>query len=128
MGGAAPRAASARRGSSSLEAGSARCVPTGFFEATPAYSSWVRLGCKMQRMEAAEWTRLSGVMRKIQRRFVVECLGDQLGSDSAAGGMDALVTKVAVQCRQNGAELSEGLVRELIFEIAEKLGYVEPLA
>jgi hypothetical protein len=88
----------------------------------------VGLGWKMQRMEAAEWTRLSGVMRKIQRRFVVECLGDQLGTDSAAGGMDALVANVALQCRQNGAELSEGLVRELIFEIAEKLGYVEPLA
>ncbi len=53
----------------------------------------------MQLMEAAEWTRLSGVMRKIQRRFVVECLGDQLGADSAAGGMDALVTNVALQCR-----------------------------
>jgi len=92
------------------------------------------LTSKMQRLEAAEWTRLSGVMRKIQRRFVVECLGDQLGADSAAGGMDcmdamdALVANVALQCRRNGAELSEGLVRELIFEIAEKLGYEGPLA
>lgn len=59
-------------------------------------------------------------LRRMQRLFVQASLAEVIGADNGMDGLDELVTSVARKCSEN---FSEPLVRELIIEIAEKLGY-----
>jgi hypothetical protein len=81
----------------------------------------------MQAMSAAECSHLNDIMRSIQRKFVVEALAECLGDTSVTDGLDHLVASVRANCHQKGATFSEHLVRELIIEISEKLGYEGPV-
>ena len=76
-------------------------------------------------MPAAEAARLNSVMRAIQKRFVVEALAEAL-QPSSTNTLDTLVESVAAHCRANGATFSDALVRELIIEVAEQMGYEGP--
>jgi hypothetical protein len=59
-------------------------------------------------------------LRLIQRLFVQASLAEVIGALSETDGLDMLVTSVARKCCEN---FSEPVVRELIIEIALKLGY-----
>ena len=59
-------------------------------------------------------------LRRMQRLFVQVSLTEFIGAHNGTDGLDELVTSVARKCCEN---FSEPLVRELIIEIAEKLGY-----
>jgi hypothetical protein len=82
----------------------------------------------MQHMPPVEAARLNGIMRSIQKKFVVTALADELRSDTPPDGLDDLVTAVARKCRDQDADFSDALVRELIIEIAGIMGYDGPLA
>lgn len=79
-------------------------------------------------MPPVEAARLNGIMRSIQKKFVVTALADELRPDTPPDGLDDLVTVVARKCRDQGADFSDALVRELIIEIAGMMGYDGPLA
>jgi hypothetical protein len=70
----------------------------------------------MSSIPAAQTDRL----RLMQRLFVQAALAEAIGPHSDTGSLDELVTSVARRCCEN---FSEPVVRELIIEIAEKLGY-----
>ncbi len=77
-------------------------------------------------MPTPEAARLHGIMRGIQKRFVVDALADALQPHSATESLDVLVAAVAAHCRANGADFSHALVRELIIEVAGMMGYDGP--
>ena len=70
----------------------------------------------MSSVTAAPTDRL-GLMKRL---FVQAALAEALGPDSDTDSLDELVTSVARKCCDN---FSEAVVRELIIEIAGKLGY-----
>ncbi len=59
-------------------------------------------------------------LRRMKRLFVQASLAEVIGAHNGTDGLDELVTSIARKCCEN---FSEPLVRELIIEIAEKLGY-----
>jgi hypothetical protein len=74
----------------------------------------------MQHMTEAQRTHIDGLMRSIQRKFVEASMAEVIDDLSEADGLDQLVTRTTLSCRQHGANFSETLVRELIFEIHEE--------
>ena len=70
----------------------------------------------MSSVTAAPTDRL-GLMKRL---FVQAVMAEALGPDSDTDSLDELVTSVARKCCDN---FSEAVVRELIIEIAGKLGY-----
>ena len=77
----------------------------------------------MPRMDDSEWTRMNAVIKSIQRKFVVDCLADLLQPDNGMDSLDTLVPAIVQQCSDRGVVLHPALVRELVIEIAEKLGF-----
>jgi hypothetical protein len=59
-------------------------------------------------------------LRLMKRLLVHAALAEAIGPHSETGSLDELVASVARRCCEN---FSEPVVRELIIEIAEKLGY-----
>jgi hypothetical protein len=77
----------------------------------------------MEQLSETECIRMNKIMRSIQRRFVVAALAEEIGPHSQTDGLDVLVSAVARKCRSNGTMFSDDLVRELIIEISQELGY-----
>jgi hypothetical protein len=74
-------------------------------------------------MTEVQRDHLNDIMRSIQRKFVESSLNAVIDARNETDGLDKVVTSIALKCRENGTTFSEPLVRELIIEITEKVGY-----